>query len=265
MKPSSKNACQIVGKRFRFNARLKTALIPTLAIAMLLTAAIGRWLPGSARAAFATTYFVRTDGSNATCNGLTNASAASAPNCAFLTIQFAVNTAVSGDTINVAAGTYNESQVLIEKSVNVIGAGAVTTIINGGNTPIASAGLVRINVPLIDTGNVTFSGFTLTNPGVTGGSRYHIFGKPISPLSTVTISNNKITGVNSSDYGLYSDRPVGSVVFDHNEITNTAFNPILIERPVGATDVHHNTISGTARRHTLTSPTQAMTLPGSSA
>ena len=133
---------------------------------------------------------------------------------------------------------------MIEKSVSVIGAGAATTIINGGNTPIASAGMVRINLPLADTGNVTFSGFTLTNPGLTGGSRYHIFGKPISPLSTVTISNNRITGVSSSDYGLYSDRPVGSVVFDHNEITNTAFNPILIERPTGATDVHHNTISG---------------------
>jgi hypothetical protein len=102
---------------------------------------------------------------------------------------------------------------------------------------------VRINLPLTDTGNVTFSGFTVTNPGLTGGSRYHIFGKPVSALSTVTISNNKINGVNLADYGFYSDRPVGSVVFDHNEITNTAFNPILIERPVGATDVHHNTIS----------------------
>jgi hypothetical protein len=222
------------------------ALVPALAFAVLLTAAVSYWLPGSAKAAFAATYFVRTDGSNATCNGLTNASAASAPNCAFLTIQFAVNTAASGDTINVAAGTYNEPQVLIEKSVNVFGAGATTTIINGGNTPIASAGLVRINLPLIDTGNVTFSGFTLTNPGLTGGSRYHIFAKALSPLSILTISNNKIMGVNSSDYGLYSDRTIGSVVFDHNEITNTAFNPILIERPVGATDVHHNTISGHA-------------------
>jgi hypothetical protein len=139
MKSSQKTIVQIAQREARSCGKLVMKLIPTLAVAMLLTGAVSYWLPGSAKAAFANTYYVRTDGSNA-CNGLTNASAASAPNCAFLTIQFAVNTAVSGDTINVAAGTYNESQVLIEKSVSVIGAGAATTTINGGNTAITAGG-----------------------------------------------------------------------------------------------------------------------------
>ncbi|MBK8741876.1 MAG: DUF11 domain-containing protein [Betaproteobacteria bacterium] len=103
---------------------------------------------------------------------------------------------------------------------------------------------MRIDLPLLDTGNVTFSGFTVQNPGLTGGSRYHVFAKPVSPASTVTVSNLVIPGVNSSDYGIYSDSPRGTVVLDHNVLTNNAFNPILIERPVGSTNVHHNTISG---------------------
>jgi hypothetical protein len=98
--------------------------------------------------------------------------------------------------------------------------------------------------PLLDTGNVTFSDFTVMNPGLTGGARYHVFGKPISALSTVTVFNLVIPGVTAADYGFYSDRPVGTVVFLHNVLTNNAFNPILIERPVGSTNVHHNTISG---------------------
>ncbi len=256
---------QITHTRRRHTIRLLTGSILRLLnvwhllfFAMLIGVAV--WLSGPgaklfqpATAAFATTYFVRTDGSNVACNGQTNASAAPAnqPNCAFQTIQFAVNTAVAGDTINVAAGTYNESQVLIQKSVSVIGAGAATTIIDGGDISIATTGMVRIDLPVGDTGNVLFTGFTLTNPGVRTGStsRYHIFAKPNSPLSTITISNNKIAGigmVGQNDYGLYSDHPSGKVVFDHNELTNNQFNPILIERPVGETDVHHNTISGNA-------------------
>ncbi|HEX9004059.1 MAG TPA: hypothetical protein VGB07_29375, partial [Blastocatellia bacterium] len=163
---------------------------------------------------------------------------------AFDTIAGALGAAASGNTINVASGTYNTPQVLINKSLTITGAGAATTFINGGNTPIASAGLVRIDLPEADTGNVSFTGFTISNPGLTGGSRYHMFAKPVSPLSTITISNNKLTGVNSSDYGIYSDRPRGTVVFDHNELTNMAFNPILIEHALGSTNVHHNTISG---------------------
>lgn len=165
---------------------------------------------------------------------------------AFGTIQGGVTGVAVGGTVNVLAGTYNEAQVLIQKAVTVTGAGAATTTINGGNTGIASAGLVRVDLPMADEGNVTVTGFTVTNPGLTGSSRYHLFGKSQSTLSTVTFSNIKITGVNLADYGIYADRTRGNLVFDHNEITNCAFNPILIERPTGSTDVNNNTITGNA-------------------
>lgn len=163
---------------------------------------------------------------------------------AFGSIQAGVTGVATGGTVNVLAGTYNEAQVLIQKAVTVTGAGAATTMINGGNTGIATAGLVRVDLPEAETGNVTVSGFTVTNPGLTGSSRYHLFGKSQSTLSTVTFSNLKITGVNTADYGIYADRTRGNLVFDHNEITNCAFNPILIERPTGSTNVNNNTITG---------------------
>jgi hypothetical protein len=61
------------------------------------------------RISWAATYYIRTDGNNTSCNGLANASAASAPNCSFRTIQKGIDTATSpGDTINIQAGNYDE-------------------------------------------------------------------------------------------------------------------------------------------------------------
>jgi parallel beta-helix repeat protein len=71
------------------------------------------------------TYYVATTGNNA------NDGSLGAP---WLTIQYAVDTVGSGDTIRVTAGTYTE-QVTIQKSVNLIGAGRATTIIQAPSAP----------------------------------------------------------------------------------------------------------------------------------
>lgn len=76
----------------------------------------------------------------------------------YSTIQAAVNAANSGDTINVAAGAYNESQILINKPLTLQGAGYATTIIDGGGT--STGGLVKITA---SSGTVTLSGFTIQN------------------------------------------------------------------------------------------------------
>lgn len=58
----------------------------------------------------ASSYYVRTDGSDTLCNGLYNQSSVSTPNCAYKTISGSINdiTWQPGDSLNINAGTYNE-------------------------------------------------------------------------------------------------------------------------------------------------------------
>jgi len=89
----------------------------------------------------------------------------------YLTIQEAVDAAATnGDTIDVAAGTYNVTQVKIaSKSLTLHGAGAATTIIDGGKTPgIWYTGTVLVYQP---TGPVLVEGFTIREAG-TGTDLY---------------------------------------------------------------------------------------------
>ncbi len=168
---------------------------------------------------------------------------------AFATVQGGVNGVATGGNVIVAAGTYNEAQVVINRSMTVTGAGAASTTINGLNTAIPNAGLVRIVTPSGDTGTATFQGFKVTNPGLspeTGGTHVAIYARPLNAAAKTRITNNTILGVNSSDNGYYTILNVGAVEFDHNIMTNIGFNPIVIERAGGPTDVHDNNISGHA-------------------
>src|SRR3989338_6296465 len=79
----------------------------------------------------------------------------------YSSIQDAVNNATAGDTINVGAGTYNENQIVIDKPIKLIGAGADTTIINGETAALLTTGLIRIN----SNGDVTVKGFAIKNAG----------------------------------------------------------------------------------------------------
>ena len=63
----------------------------------------------------ATTYYVRTDGNNSTCNGLQDGADPNAPNCAFATIQYCVNQSgfcVADGRCQVGVGTFPEMVVL---------------------------------------------------------------------------------------------------------------------------------------------------------
>ncbi|MEO6392105.1 MAG: carboxypeptidase-like regulatory domain-containing protein [Pyrinomonadaceae bacterium] len=99
-------------------------------------------------------FFVRTDGADApVCNGQADSPAASAPNCAFRTIQNAVVNSAIGDTIFVAPGIYAET-VVVDKSLTLKGAQAGQAVnprfalfSGGGNGPKADPLAETIIVP----------------------------------------------------------------------------------------------------------------------
>lgn len=77
----------------------------------------------------------------------------------FATIQAAIDDSdtVNGHTLTVSAGTYSE-RITIDKSINLIGADELTTIIDGG----ILAWDVSLPVVVIIANTVTVSGFTIT-------------------------------------------------------------------------------------------------------
>jgi parallel beta-helix repeat protein len=73
---------------------------------------------------------------------------------AYSTIQAAVNAAKSGDTVNVAAGTYNENVLVKKDNLRIVGHGMTDTLINGN---VTGRGFE------IDANQVSVSGFNVTN------------------------------------------------------------------------------------------------------
>src|SRR5687768_12423169 len=102
-------------------------------------------------------WFVATTGNNA------NTCLSPALACRTINGALAKPGFVPGDTINVAAGTYTFERPSIAKAVNIVGAGAATTIINANATAAAPATTVTVNIPLANPNqNVSISGVTIT-------------------------------------------------------------------------------------------------------
>lgn len=98
------------------------------------------------------TYYVRTDGSNSN-NGLTNSAGG-----AWLTVQHAANTVVAGDTVNIAAGTYNER---VNYTTGGGSSGSPATFVGAGQTTILGGWKITSSV-----GYVSASQMKLTGSGV---------------------------------------------------------------------------------------------------
>ena len=140
------------------------------------------------------------------------------------TIHEAIDAAISGETILVYPGTYNED-IRIDEALTVRSTdGAEATIIDGTGSYIV----------IISHSDVTFEGFTVTNPDYAGGADASgILVEAISPdyvlVDNIQILNNIVTQVRSetgtpSMYGAtgvnIGHGPLSNIVISGNAITN---------------------------------------------
>jgi len=119
------------------------------------------------------------------------------PGC-YATIQAALLAAHDNDTIAVAPGTYS-GPVTIAKSIQLVGAGAATTIISGGGPVVTIGDLSGLTTPSVSISGVTITG-GLTNG--TGGNTWVAEGGGVfipgpdtgnATAATVSISDSVIT------------------------------------------------------------------------
>ncbi|GAI62757.1 unnamed protein product, partial [marine sediment metagenome] len=151
---------------------------------------------------------------------------------AFATIQDGITAVAEAGTVNVAAGTYPEYCVIIDKALTVRSTdGALETIIDG----------TGYYVVRIQHSDVTFEGFTVTNPDYQGTSESAILiQNPNAPINNVKILDNIVTKVRSETgtptvYGAtginLGKGPLSNIVISGNTITN-------IKNPDGSPSDH---------------------------
>ena len=172
--------------------RLTAASIAACLVASLVivTAGITAVAPGSPAGASPSTRYVSTTGTNASNNCLT-----SSKPCA--TVSYAVSQAASGDTIQVAAGTYDDIVAIAPPLTNITidGAGDASTTIDGLSTSAQIGSVFAIE----DGSNATIENLTIANgEGVlfTSGSVSTTYGNGVfvSLGGSATLSGDTITG-----------------------------------------------------------------------
>src|SRR5215471_9861060 len=168
---------------FATRSRLVLRLVAGLGLTALVVVGPHSW-----RAQAATNRFVAVGGSD-----MSNDCSNSLTPCG--SIQHAVDQSASGDTINVAAGTYTE-HVIVSQNVTIQGDAFSPSIVNGGGTG---------RVFVIIAGPVTLSMLTITNGnGLVGGGGILIDGGRTLTVIQCTISGNTAGTGNSMGGGIFS-------------------------------------------------------------
>jgi hypothetical protein len=177
------------------------------------------------------------------------------------TIQAAVNAASAGDTITVAAGTYNE-QVVITKTLTIQGAGDSTVIKpsqatantfalfirNGGGKTAAivvansSGAVVNVKNFKVDGSLIVANQGTLKQATSMVGVLYTDSSGTLDTLKVtdVNIKNGSgilVTSVNSAS-------PSISVEINNCYVTNYLKNGITVTGPNATVDIRNNTVNG---------------------
>jgi hypothetical protein len=200
----------------------------TLLVAITLSAALATTMGLAAQEQVSDTWYV--DGVNG--NDSNDCKSATT---ACKTIGHALSLASSGDSIMVAAATYTEN-LAISFSLNLIGSGAITTIIDGGHLSTVvtiSASSARVILPKV----------TIRNGNGLG------FGGGIDNLGRLTIDNSTISGnsvrpsgfIRANGGGIYNG---ATLTIDHSTISgNTSSNGGGIYNQATLT-INNSTIDG---------------------
>ncbi len=137
-------------------------------------------------------------------------------------IQDAINDASDGDTVFVYSGTYYEN-IIIDRSINVIGEDKMTTIIDGSG----SDRVVKIVADMINMG-----GFTIQNGGIWAGVL-------ISSSSNIIITENIII---RNKWGIGLDNSDSSTI-SYNTISDNDDYGIFLHNHSDGNSIIDNTIS----------------------
>lgn len=186
-------------------------LVGVLTLTLTILASIILWLASTAnisQAAPTATLFV-----NATTGNDGNDCLSAGAACA--TIDGAVGKAIANDTIQIAAGTYNENDIVLDKELTLIGAGAESTIVDGGgNGRIFSVSLSStISDLTIQNGQTPDD----ANIFMSGGGAMLVGSSTNTLLQNVVITNSVAAGSGGAIMNL------GNLTIDNSEIiSNTA-------------------------------------------
>lgn len=172
----------------------------------------------------------------------------------YKTIQKGVNEALAGDTIQVAAATYVE-QVSVNKSLTLVGAGPVTTIIQAPPTMPVASDPNSVIVKIFGSGvSVEMSGFTVSGPGPSGCGAI-ASGIYVRDGAYANIHDNKILDVrdtglsgcqngNAIVVGRWAQSTSGAATITNNVITGYQKTGILVDNTGSNANITGNTITG---------------------
>ena len=124
------------------------------------------------------------------------------PNQSYSSIQLAINESNDGDTVLVAPGIYKEKNIVVNKSIALI----------GSNCPVLD-GEHTYEIISIKANNVTVKGFKLIHSGIS--SLIDIAGIKIYSRNEVTITDNILE---DTFFGIYLQKAVNCLI-ENNKLT----------------------------------------------